>query len=77
MKELDYTPNIIISFARGLGLNTMKTIGIMCTDSSDTYLANAVSYVEQKLRSFGYDKLYCITGNAYKQIICISFKQTR
>ena len=44
MKELDYTPNI---FARGLGLNTMKTIGIMCTDSSDTYLANAVYYVEQ------------------------------
>ena len=36
MKELDYTPNI---FARGLGLNTMKTIGIMCSDSSDTYLA--------------------------------------
>ena len=54
MKELDYTPNI---FARGLGLNTMKTIGIMCTDSSDTYLANAVYYVEQKLRSFGYDAL--------------------
>ena len=32
MKELDYTPNV---FARGLGLNTMKTIGIMCIDSSD------------------------------------------
>ena len=62
MKELDYTPNI---FARGLGLNTMKTIGIMCTDSSDTYLANAVYYVEQKLRSFGYDALLCCTGNDY------------
>ena len=34
MKELDYTPNV---FARGLGLNTMKTIGIMCIDSSDIY----------------------------------------
>ena len=62
MKELDYTPNI---FARGLGLNTMKTIGIMCTDSSDTYLANAVYYVKQKLRSFGYDALLCCTGNDY------------
>ena len=62
MKELDYTPNI---FARGLGLNTMKTIGIMYTDSSDTYLANAVYYVEQKLRSFGYDALLCCTGNDY------------
>ena len=48
MKELDYTPNI---FARGLGLNTMKTIGIMCSDSSDTYLANAVYYLEQELRT--------------------------
>ena len=47
MKELDYTPNI---FARGLGLNTMKTIGIMCSDSSDTYLAKAVYYLEQELR---------------------------
>ena len=32
MEELGYKPNI---FARGLGLNTMQTIGIMCTDSSD------------------------------------------
>lgn len=47
MKELDYTPNV---FARGLGLNTMNTIGIMCIDSSDIYLANAVYYLEQELR---------------------------
>lgn len=60
MKELDYTPNI---FARGLGLNTMKTIGIMCTDSSDTYLANAVYYLEQELRRHNYDAILCCTGN--------------
>jgi LacI family transcriptional regulator/LacI family asc operon transcriptional repressor len=59
MKELDYTPNI---FARGLGLNTMKTIGIMCTDSSDTYLANAVYYIEQELRKYNYDSILCCTG---------------
>ena len=41
MNELGYTPNI---FARGLGLNTIKTIGIMCSDSSDLYLANAIYY---------------------------------
>lgn len=35
MDELGYTPNV---FARGLGLNTMKTVGIMCSDSSDPYL---------------------------------------
>ena len=27
--ELGFTPN---AFARGLGLNTMKTIGILCSD---------------------------------------------
>lgn len=59
MEELDYTPNI---FARGLGLNTMKTIGIMCSDSSDTYLANAVYYLEQELRKNDYDSILCCTG---------------
>lgn len=59
MKELDYTPNI---FARGLGLNTMKTIGIMCSDSSDTYLANAVYFLEQELRRHNYDSILCCTG---------------
>ena len=54
MDELGYTPNV---FARGLGLNTMKTIGIMCTDSSDVYLANAVYYLEQELRIQGYTAL--------------------
>jgi len=61
MKELDYTPNV---FARGLGLNTMQTIGIMCTDSSDTYLANAVYYTEQELRKNGYDSILCCTGSS-------------
>ncbi len=54
-----YTPNV---FARGLGLNTMKTIGIMCADSSDLYLAKGIYYIEQKLRSNGYDSILCCTG---------------
>ena len=49
MEELGYTPNV---FARGLGLNSMNTIGVMCTDSSDIYLANAVYYIERELRSY-------------------------
>lgn len=61
MEELGYTPNV---FARGLGLNTMKTIGIICTDSSDIYIANAVYYVEQKLRANDYDSILCCTGNS-------------
>lgn len=42
-----YTPN---AFARGLGLNSMNTIGILCADSSDLYLANAIYHIEQELR---------------------------
>ncbi|MEG0368416.1 MAG: LacI family DNA-binding transcriptional regulator [Hungatella sp.] len=61
MKELGYTPNI---FARGLGLNTMKTIGIMCSDSSDPYLANAIYYLERELRVNGYDAILCCTGTS-------------
>ncbi len=61
MEESGYTPN---AFARGLGLNTMKTIGIMCSDSSDPYLANAIYYLEQGLRTHGYDSILCCTGNS-------------
>lgn len=59
MDELGYTPNV---FARGLGLNTMNTVGIMCSDSSDPFLANAVYYLEQNLRKHGYDSFLCCTG---------------
>lgn len=59
INQYEYTPN---AFARGLGLNTMKTIGVMCADSSDLYLAKAVYYIEQKLRTNGYDSILCCTG---------------
>lgn len=59
INRYEYTPN---AFARGLGLNTMKTIGILCADSSDLYLAKAVYYIEQKLRLNGYDSILCCTG---------------
>ncbi|MBP5249200.1 MAG: LacI family DNA-binding transcriptional regulator, partial [Lachnospiraceae bacterium] len=63
MDELGYTPNV---FARGLGLNTMNTVGIMCSDSSDPFLANAVYYLEQNLRKHGYDSFLCCTGYELK-----------
>lgn len=59
INQYEYTPN---AFARGLGLNTMKTIGIMCADSSDLYLAKAIYHIEQKLRANGYDSILCCTG---------------
>ena len=60
INEEGYTPNI---FARGLNLNTMKMIGILCTDVSDIYYAKAVSIIENALRQYGYDSLLCSTGN--------------
>lgn len=62
INEYGYTPNI---FARGLGLNTMMIVGIMCTDSSDPYFAKAVYYTEQELRKNGYNVLLSCTGHDY------------
>ncbi|WP_330584847.1 LacI family DNA-binding transcriptional regulator [Parablautia muri] len=57
MEENHYTPNV---FARGLGLNSMKTVGLVCPDVSDNYMAKAVAYLEKNLRGYGYDCiLYC------------------
>lgn len=54
-----YTPN---AFARGLGLNSMNTIGILCADSSDLYQANAVYHIERELRQNNYNCILCCTG---------------
>ena len=71
MDELGYTPNV---FARGLGLNTMRTIGIMCSDSSDPYLAGAIYYLERGLRAHGYDAILCCTGYDLDAIILAGSK---
>lgn len=62
MEECDYQPN---AFARGLGLNTMSTIGLMCADVADPYLARAVSYLEKAFREKGYDSFLCCSGRAW------------
>lgn len=54
-----YVPN---AFARGLGLNTMKTIGLLCPDASDPYLAQALTFLERSFRQQGYDCLLSCTG---------------
>jgi LacI family transcriptional regulator/LacI family asc operon transcriptional repressor len=59
IEACDYTPN---AFARGLGLNSMNSIGILCADSSDLYLANAVYHIEQELRENDYNCILCCTG---------------
>lgn len=60
MEQEDYHPN---AFARGLGLGSMKTVGILCTDVSDLYYAKAVSLLEHLLRRGGWNALLCCTGN--------------
>ena len=57
--QYDYTPN---AFARGLGLDSMNSIGIMCADSSDLYLAKAVYYIEGNLRKNGYNSILTCSG---------------
>lgn len=59
MAENDYTPN---AFARGLGLNTMKTVGLLCADSSDQFFSRAVYFLERGLRLRGYDAILSCTG---------------
>ena len=59
IEQCGYTPN---AFARGLGLNSMNTVGILCADSSDLYLAKAVYYIERNLRAGDYHSVLCCTG---------------
>lgn len=54
-----YTPN---AFARSLCLNTMSTVGILCSDASDVYQAQAVYYLERELRNKSYTSMLCCTG---------------
>lgn len=63
MNETGYTPNI---FAKGLSSNSMQTIGILCANVSDPYLANGVYYTERMLRQFGYNSLLSCTGHELK-----------
>lgn len=55
----NYNPNV---FARGLCLNTIKTIGILYCDASDLYLANAVYHLERNFQNAGYNSLICCCG---------------
>lgn len=59
IEKYDYTPNAL---ARGMGLHSLQTIGILCADSSDLFLAKAIYYLEQELQANGYESLLCCTG---------------
>ena len=59
MDENNYTPNM---FARSLGLNTMKMVGVLCSDISDIFYARSISVIEKRLRAEGFDMILCCTG---------------
>jgi LacI family transcriptional regulator/LacI family asc operon transcriptional repressor len=59
MKEMGYKPN---PFARGLGLDSMKIIGVLCTDVADIFYAHAVSLIEDALRTHNFDVMLSNTG---------------
>ncbi len=59
IEQYDYTPN---AFARGMGLRSLQTVGILCADSSDLFLAKAVYCLEEELQANGYESLLCCTG---------------
>lgn len=59
MQEMGYTPN---AFARGLGLGTMNTVGVVVSNIHDLYFAHALSVLEKKLRARGYDMILCCVG---------------
>ncbi len=61
MKAGAYVPN---AFARGLGLNTMRMVGVLCTDVTDPFYAGAVGRVEALLRDNGKDTVLACTGNS-------------
>lgn len=61
INDSGYVPN---AFARGLGLNTMKTIGLLCPDASDPYQAQALAYLEHAFRSRNYDCVLSCTGKS-------------
>lgn len=59
IEQCDYTPN---AYARGMGLHSLQTIGILCADSSDIFMAKAIYFIEQELQANGYESLLCCTG---------------
>lgn len=59
MLEAGYAPNI---FARGLMVNSMKTIGVLTIDVRDLYYARSIHSIENEARKLGYNVILCNTG---------------
>ncbi|MDD5602569.1 MAG: LacI family DNA-binding transcriptional regulator [Eubacteriales bacterium] len=59
MSESGYSPNI---FARGLMINSIRTIGVLTADVQDLYHSSAIHAIEVEAKLQGYDTILCNTG---------------
>jgi LacI family transcriptional regulator len=64
IREEQYTPNV---FARGLGLDSMNTVGIICPDVADAYMAKCVAILEGKLHEYNYDCILFCSGRGEEE----------
>lgn len=60
IQEAGYSPN---AFAQGLGLHSMKSVGILCTDASDPFFSSVIHHLEDRLRRSGYHCILTCTGD--------------
>ena len=79
IEELGYTPN---AFARGLGHDTMRTIGILCVDPADpnacSSLSLSIGYLQRELRCFDYDSIiYCVGYDMKDKANCLEIMLER
>lgn len=59
IRASNYTPSV---FARGMGTNSMRSIGLLCADIAHPFMANAVSLLQKPLHAHGYDCILSCTG---------------
>ncbi len=66
LKKYNYAPSEI---ARGLVVNSIRTVGVMTADIRDVYYAHVSYRVEQELSKLGYNVILCNTGEDTKEKI--------
>jgi LacI family transcriptional regulator/LacI family asc operon transcriptional repressor len=75
IKEDNYRPNIL---ARGLALDTIKIIGVICTDPSDAFIAKALGLLQAGLHKRKYDTLlFCVGSHRETTLKHIRYLQNK
>ena len=75
IEEDDYKPNI---FARGLALDSIKIIGVICKDVNDAFVAKALSFLQKELHKRNYDLLlFCVGSNQETTLKHVRYLQNK